>query len=70
MLAIRRPDENSPLSVNIDYPAAHSMDTSWYAVDADGHVALFTTGENGHAPNGTKLSRKLLVSFWLCRSAG
>jgi hypothetical protein len=26
------------------------MDTSWYAVDRDGRVALFTTGENGHAP--------------------
>ena len=33
-----------------DYPAAHSMDTTWYAVDAAGHVALFHTGENGHAP--------------------
>jgi hypothetical protein len=26
------------------------MDTHWYAVDAAGHVALFITGENGHAP--------------------
>jgi hypothetical protein len=26
------------------------MDTHWYAVDAAGHVALFVTGENGHAP--------------------
>ena len=36
-----------------DYPAAHSMDTSWYAVDAAGHVALFESGENGHAPHST-----------------
>src|SRR5262249_43950459 len=28
----------------------HSMDTQWYAVDADGNVAEFATGENGHAP--------------------
>jgi hypothetical protein len=34
-----------------DYPAAHSMDTSWYAVDPAGHVAVFESGENGHAPN-------------------
>src|SRR5262245_31384519 len=36
----------------LDYPAAHSMDTSWYAVDADGCVALFSTGKVGHAPVG------------------
>jgi hypothetical protein len=35
-----------------DYPAAHSMDTTWFAVDAAGHVGLFDTGENGHAPDG------------------
>jgi hypothetical protein len=34
----------------MDYPAAHSMDSVWFAVDADGHVALFSTGENGHIP--------------------
>lgn len=33
-----------------DYPAAHSMDTQWFAVDDDGHVALFDTGEAGAAP--------------------
>lgn len=33
-----------------DYPAAHSMDTTWFAVDADGAVAMFDTGENGHCP--------------------
>jgi hypothetical protein len=34
-----------------DYPASHSMDTTWFAVDAAGHVACFDTGENGHAPD-------------------
>jgi hypothetical protein len=33
-----------------DYPAAHSMDTEWYAVDADGHVAIFSSGEEGAVP--------------------
>jgi hypothetical protein len=37
-----------------DYPAAHSMDTSWYAVDAAGHVAVFESGEDGPAPRGAK----------------
>lgn len=34
-----------------DFPAAHSMDSAWFAVDADGHVARFDTGENGAVPN-------------------
>jgi hypothetical protein len=33
-----------------DYPAAHSMDTQWFAVDVDGHVAYAETGESGCAP--------------------
>lgn len=36
----------------IDYPAAHSMDTYWFAVDDRGQVAVFDTGEDGHAPEG------------------
>jgi hypothetical protein len=34
-----------------DYPAAHSMDASWYAVDKNGHVALFNTGAGGAIPS-------------------
>src|SRR3569833_2795058 len=33
-----------------DYPAAHSMDTEWFAVDRDGYVAVFETGEAGAMP--------------------
>jgi hypothetical protein len=33
-----------------DFPAAHSMDTEWFAVDADGRVALFQSGEGGPVP--------------------
>lgn len=33
-----------------DYPAAHSMDTCFFAVDRDGHVAIFDTGEAGAVP--------------------
>lgn len=34
-----------------DFPAAHSMDTAWFAVDRDGHVAFFSTGEAGALPH-------------------
>jgi len=33
-----------------DFPAAHSMDTCWFAVDSQGHVACFSTGEAGAVP--------------------
>lgn len=33
-----------------DYPAAHSMDTTWFAVDKAGFVAEFSTGEAGAIP--------------------
>jgi len=33
-----------------DYPAAHSMDTRWFAVDRVGHVACFDSGEAGAVP--------------------
>lgn len=33
-----------------DYPAAHSMDSEWFAVDAHGNVGVFDTGEAGVCP--------------------
>lgn len=33
-----------------DYPAAHSMDSTWFAVDEDGEVAFFDTWEGGTMP--------------------
>src|SRR5262245_14440624 len=33
-----------------DFPAAHSMDSCWFAVDRDGLVAYFSTGESGAMP--------------------
>jgi hypothetical protein len=38
-----------------DFPAAHSMDTAWFAVDRDGHVAVFATGEAGAVPTAAYL---------------
>ncbi len=37
--------------MEIDYPAAHSMDTYWFAVDEVGHIGMFYSGENGHVPD-------------------
>lgn len=34
-----------------DFPAAHSMDTAWFAMDADGHLGVFETNEEGHMPD-------------------
>jgi hypothetical protein len=33
-----------------DFPAAHSMDTTWFAIDADGCVGIFNSDENGAVP--------------------
>ncbi len=33
-----------------DYPAAHSMDTEWYAIDEDGHIAQFYSFDVGAIP--------------------
>jgi hypothetical protein len=38
------------MDADADYPAAHSMDTTWFAVDREGLVACFDTGENGAMP--------------------
>ena len=37
-------------NADCDYPAAHSMDTTWFAVDKDGYVALMETNEEGALP--------------------
>jgi hypothetical protein len=44
-----------------DYPAAHSMDSCWFAVDRDGHIAYFDTGEAGAKPAESGHSHDLLA---------
>jgi hypothetical protein len=34
----------------LDFPAAHSMDTDWFAIDADGNIGVFQSGEGGAIP--------------------
>jgi hypothetical protein len=45
-------DERGHIAVFAEQPrgAAHSMDTDWYAVDRNGHVARLSSGEEGAVP--------------------
>ena len=43
-----------------DIPVAHSMDTTWFAVDRDGYVACFRSGEAGAAG--------FVIAHWRCAS--
>src|SRR5215472_11371667 len=36
--------------MDVDFPAAHSMDTIWFAVDQEGHVAGLQPNGAGAAP--------------------
>jgi hypothetical protein len=46
-----------------DFPAAHSMDTTWFAVDEKGHVGEFSTGEAGCLPESCGYDEEGLESF-------
>jgi hypothetical protein len=48
-----------------DFPAAHSMDTQWFAVDADGHLAVLHTGEEGPVPEKVTEQHEPEVHAWL-----
>ncbi len=37
-----------------DYPAAHSMDTHWFAIDAEGNIGYFDSSEGGAVPETWK----------------
>ncbi len=41
---------NKPFDDRTDYPAAHSMDAQWFAIDDAGEVAWLDTGESGAMP--------------------
>ena len=40
--------------IDKEYPATHSMSTSWYIVDEDGNVGIMEFNENGPVPWGTE----------------
>src|SRR4051794_34470710 len=43
--------------MDADFPAAHSMDTQWFAIDRDGHVGIFSSGESGAVPRAAGVLR-------------
>jgi hypothetical protein len=45
--------------IAIDFPAAHSMDTTWFAIDADGCVGIFSSDEGGAVP-GDEYSEQMI----------
>ena len=47
-----------------DFPAAHSMDTTWFAVDAEGHIGMFNSGEGGAVP---KSNSQFMREYWTKR---
>ncbi len=48
-----------------DYPAAHSMDTTWFGVDEDGEIAVFETGATGIIPTSiTTLPDQPISEEW------
>jgi hypothetical protein len=51
--------------MDADFPAAHSMDTHWFAVDGNGRVGLFFTSENGFLPvRADEAESHELVELW------
>jgi hypothetical protein len=55
--------------VENDYPAAHSHDTLWFAVDRAGHVGVFWSGSIGHSPESAE-GADLAAELWLLRHPG
>lgn len=53
-----------------DYPAAHSMDSTWFGVDDDGHVAVFSSGEEGPVPRSVQGEESGLDSIRLILTEG
>jgi hypothetical protein len=42
------------MKTNKEYPATHSMSTSWYAVDKEGNVAFLSFDDNGPVPSACR----------------
>lgn len=50
--------------ITIDYPAAHSMDTTWFGVDANGEIAVFETGDSGEVPGKARSDTNHLIAVF------
>ncbi|MBI3734949.1 hypothetical protein HY256_00340 [Candidatus Sumerlaeota bacterium] len=59
---------NENCIIGTDYPAAHSMDTCWFAVDSRGEVAAFFSGEDGHVPKKAPIEFSLTLPSIIAHS--
>ena len=48
-----------------DFPAAHSMDTTWFAVDGKGNIASFASGEAGALPYDARADGDVGIGTWM-----
>lgn len=51
-----------------EYPATHSMSTSWYIVDDEGNVGIFDFSDNGPVPYNVKYDNciyNLSAGMWV-----
>ena len=46
-----------------DFPAAHSHDVLWFAIDQAGHVGMFWSGSMGHSPEEAENAEDLGVEL-------
>lgn len=60
------------MKTNKEYPATHSMMTSWFAIDKDGNVAIMNYEDNGPVPIGTPEScpEELVMSDFPMKAKG
>ena len=56
------------MRIDKEYPATHSMSTSWYCVDDDGNVAIVDFNENGPVPWGTPEQSIESLSYGYCEN--
>ena len=54
------------MKIDKEYPATHSMSTSWYCVDDNGNVAIIDFNENGPVPWCTPEESIESLSYGYC----
>lgn len=51
------------MKIDKEYPATHSMSTSWYIVDEDGNVGIMDYNENGPVPWGVEQTSGMELKY-------
>ena len=56
------------MKIDKEYPATHSMSTSWYIADIDGNVGILDYNENGPVPWETEQSDTESLVYGHCEN--